>query len=119
MQTTYLNYLAALFATQMVLHIYGAGLRRPFGSMATVSFLPRWLRESHNLVFFVDCLFVVYILVMWVVLAGRLGFATAIWCGLVFSLIGDYLSLRLGLVASLFISGLLVILTLLTLPLLG
>ena len=109
---THANYVGALFATQVLLHLYGAGLRRPFGTLATVKFLPQWLREAHNLVFAVDCIFVGYIVIMWIVLAGELGLVTVVFFGVLFSLVGDYLSVRIALIPSFYLSGILVFLTL-------
>jgi hypothetical protein len=53
-----------ILMTQLVLTLYGAGLRRPFGSLQTVQFLPRWLRRSHALVLVADILFVAFMIAM-------------------------------------------------------
>ena len=42
----YLDYLGLMFATQLVLTLYGAGLRRPFGSLETIREAPEWLRKN-------------------------------------------------------------------------
>lgn len=58
------TYLSLLFATQLVLHLYGAGLRRPFGSLASVPTVPSWLRQARNIVWIAAWLFVTYVAIM-------------------------------------------------------
>jgi hypothetical protein len=60
-----LDQLGLLFITQLVLTLYGAGLRRPFGSLETVKDSPDWLRLSKSLVLVVDVVFVAFIFFMW------------------------------------------------------
>ena len=60
-----LDQLGLLFITQLVLTLYGAGLRRPFGSLATVQDAPGWLRTSRGLVLLLDTIFVAFIFFMW------------------------------------------------------
>ncbi|MGE4166878.1 MAG: hypothetical protein AB7E67_12930 [Xanthobacteraceae bacterium] len=85
-------YLTVLFATQLVLHLYGAGLRRPFGSVATIENLPRWLRRTGGLVLVADLLVVVYVIAMWCLVIRQLGVVTALVAGVAFSLISDRLT---------------------------
>jgi hypothetical protein len=60
-----LDQLGLLFITQLVLTLYGAGLRRPFGSLETVVDSPDWLRLSRRFVLVVDSVFVAFIFFMW------------------------------------------------------
>jgi hypothetical protein len=57
--------LGLFFITQLVLTLYGAGLRRPFGSFETIADAPPWLRDRHWLVLALDSIFVVFLVFMW------------------------------------------------------
>lgn len=93
--------------TQLVLTLYGAGLRRPFGSLQTVQFLPWWLRQSHALVLVADILFVGFMIAMWSVVFAFANRWWAIGSGLAMYYIGDLLAHRVNLVLSFFITLLL------------
>jgi hypothetical protein len=95
--------------TQLVLTLYGAGLRRPFGSVETVQFLPRWLRRSGTLVLVADVLFAVFVVAMWIVIFEFANRWWAIGIGLAMLYIGDILAHRINLVWSFFISLLLMV----------
>lgn len=99
-----IQFLVALLATQLVLHLHGAGLRRPFGSVASVSFLPQWLRRADSLVFAIDCVITIYVILMWILLARELGLLATLVFGTIFSAIGDFLSARISLVWSLYLT---------------
>jgi hypothetical protein len=57
--------LGLLFVTQLVMTLYGAGLRRPFGSLRTIQDAPNWLRTSRGLIPMLDTIFVAFLLFMW------------------------------------------------------
>lgn len=107
MVETILNYisehrehLVAVLATQLTLTLYGAGIRRPFGSLSTITFLPNWLRNAHSATLCADIAFVVFILFMWWQLALELGWIPFLILAWLFASIGEYLSNRITLVPS-------------------
>ena len=67
-----LETLALMLGTQLVLTLYGAGLRRPFGSLRTVRTAPSWLRETPALVLAGDLAFAAFVVAMWIHLFDRL-----------------------------------------------
>jgi len=67
-----LETLALMLGTQLVLTLYGAGLRRPFGSVRTVRSAPSWLRETPALVLAGDVAFAAVMVALWVYLFNRL-----------------------------------------------
>jgi hypothetical protein len=95
-----LNQLGLLFITQLVLTLYGAGLRRPFGSLATIKNAPGWLRTNRSLVFVLDIVFVAFLLFMW----WRLFHVLDLWIFLIaffaFAAIGTLLANRVNLLKS-------------------
>ena len=91
-------------STQLVLTLYGAGLRRPFGSLRTVSFIPIWLRRSDVYVFPADLAFLALIVSMWVIILKSTNVPYALVTGLLFYVLGDYLAHRIDLMKSFFIS---------------
>ncbi|MBR0856648.1 hypothetical protein [Bradyrhizobium liaoningense] len=91
-------------STQLVLTLYGAGLRRPFGSLRTVSFMPIWLRSSDLYVFPADLAFLALIVSMWVIILSSTSVPYALVTGLVFYMLGDHLAHRIDLKKSFFIS---------------
>ncbi len=96
----------ALAATQLIFVLYGAGVRRPFGSLQTVACLPHRLRFSRRIVI-IDWAFAAFIGIMWLLLAWRLGFVAFIAGWVVFYLIGDALSRRISILPSFYVSALL------------
>jgi hypothetical protein len=97
--------------TQAVLTLYGAGLRRPFGSVETVVFLPLWLRQADNLVLVVDLIFAAFVLMMWGIIlysADSIWFAALL--GLMLMAIGDRMVHRISLVSSFWLSIILAVL---------
>lgn len=99
-----MQFLIVLFVVHLILHLHGAGLRRPFGSVASIKFLPQWLRDAHALVFAVDCAVIIYVVAIWYLLARELGLLTVVVFGFVFSVFADRLADRIGLVASFYIT---------------
>ena len=87
--------------TQTVLALYGAGLRRPFGSVKTVYFLPKKLREANKLVLTADLVFTAFIITMWITIFHV---SSTIWypvvSGLVLFSVGNLISDRVGIVRS-------------------
>jgi hypothetical protein len=97
--------------TQAVLTLYGAGLRRPFGSVETVVFLPLWLRQADNLVLVADLVFAAFVLVMWGIIlysADSMWFAALL--GLMLMAIGDRMAHRISLQLSFWVSIILALL---------
>jgi hypothetical protein len=94
----------ALCATMLVVTLYGAGLRRPFGSLPRIPEVPYWLWHLRWWVLIADCLFALFSAIMLYVLWQRIGivaFAAVFILGYV---AGDSLSLRIRLVPSFFVS---------------
>jgi hypothetical protein len=98
------NLIAMLFATQMVFALYGAGIRRPFGSLATIADLSPRLRDASRLTLAADLLFVAFLISMWWFVIDRMGLLQFLIMAIVFAVIGYYLSHRITLVPSFFIS---------------
>jgi len=95
-----LDHLGLLLITQLVLTLYGAGLRRPFGSLATIKDAPGWLRTSRGLVLVLDIVFVAFLFFMW----WRLLHVLDVWMFLiaffVFAAVGTMLANRVNLIKS-------------------
>jgi hypothetical protein len=91
-------------STQLLLTLYGAGLRRPFGSLRTVTFMPDWLRRSDGYVLSADLIFVTLVATMWVVIFRHTNALHAIIAGIFFYCAGDYLAYRIDLKRSFLIS---------------
>jgi hypothetical protein len=95
-----LDQLGLLFITQLVLTLYGAGLRRPFGSMETVADSPDWLRVSKSLVLALDILFVAFVLFMWWHLLHAMRLRTFLIAFFIFGAFGTLLSHHVNLIRS-------------------
>ncbi|MDR6661147.1 hypothetical protein [Tardiphaga robiniae] len=95
---------AALFATVLVLWLYGAGLRRPFGSLVTVRSLPANLRFS-KLISWVDWFFVAFIISMLTLLAWHLPFWSFVVVGAATYIFADWLVTRITIVPSFWLAG--------------
>jgi hypothetical protein len=83
-----LGQLGLLFITQLVLTLYGAGLRRPFGSLKTISDAPPWLRDRSRLVLVLDSIFVAFLVFMWWRLAHALDLRIFLIAFFVFAAVG-------------------------------
>jgi hypothetical protein len=92
--------LSLLFVTQMVLTLYGAGLRRPFGSLGTIEDAPDWLRKSEKLALMVDIIFVVFLMFMWWRLLHVMQLGTFLIAFFVFAAVGTYLANHIDLIKS-------------------
>jgi hypothetical protein len=96
----FLDQLGLLCITQLVLTLYGAGIRRPFGSLATVKDAPRWLRANRVLVFALDSIFVAFVLFMWWRLLHALPLPTFLIGFFVFAALGTLLANHINLIKS-------------------
>jgi hypothetical protein len=100
---TTLETLALMLGTQLVLTLYGAGLRRPFGSLRTIMTAPPWLRET-SLVLAADLAFAGFVVAMWIHLFNRLDLIGFLISFFVFAAVGTWLSHRITLLPSLGLS---------------
>jgi len=96
-----LETLALMLGTQLVLTLYGAGLRRPFGSLRTVRTAPPWLRETPVLVLAADLAFAAFVIAMWIHLFDRLDLVSFLISFFAFAAVGTWLSHRVALLPSL------------------
>jgi hypothetical protein len=94
------DHLGLLFITQLVLTLYGAGLRRPFGSLKTVEDAPPFLRDRVWLVLVLDSIFVAFLTFMWWRLLHELDLRTFLIAFFVFAAVGTLLANHLNLVKS-------------------
>jgi hypothetical protein len=92
--------LSLLFITQLILTMYGAGLRRPFGSLETVQHAPNWMRTRTSLVLVLDILFVVFLFFMWYRLIHLLDLRIFLIAFFVFAAIGTLLAHYVDLIKS-------------------
>jgi hypothetical protein len=72
--------------------MYGAGLRRPFGSLETIADAPHWMRTRTSLVLVIDILFVVFLFFMWYRLIHLLDLRIFLIAFFVFAAIGTLLA---------------------------
>src|SRR4051812_4448627 len=86
-----LELLIAIAATQLIFSFYGAGVRRPFGSLATVSDLPQWARKAHWLIKTADAGYLIFLIAMWVGFFSRGGAAAVIAVAFLWTIIGEIL----------------------------
>src|SRR6266540_7497852 len=93
-----LNQLGLLLVTQLVLTLYGAGLRRPFGSLKSVRNVPDWLREYRIPVLMADIAFVAFLLFMWQRLIQTLDLQTFLIAFFAFGAIGSLLARRVNVI---------------------
>jgi hypothetical protein len=96
----YLEPLGLMLATQLVLTLYGAGLRRPFGSLRTVKTAPSWLRETPALVLAGDLAFAAFVAAMWIYLFNELDLISFLTSFFAFAAVGTWLAHRIGLTPS-------------------
>jgi len=96
----YLDYLGLMFATQLVLTLYGAGLRRPFGSLETIREAPEWLRKNRIPILVLDVFFVVFLLFMWWRLIQVFDLMTFLASFFAFAFLGTQLAHRIDLLTS-------------------
>jgi hypothetical protein len=94
------GHLGLLFITQLVLTLYGAGLRRPFGSLKTVEDAPPWLRDRAGIVLALDSIFVAFLVFMWWRLLHELDLRTFLIAFFVFAVLGTLLANYVNLLRS-------------------
>jgi hypothetical protein len=99
-----LQLIVALFATQLVVGLYGAGVRRPFGSLPTIPDVPMRLWRKSMLVKTADWLFVLFLLAMWTVFAIRMNFVLLTVLATIFYIFAESMSYRIRLLPSFYIS---------------
>ena len=110
--------IVALLATALVWGLYGAGVRRPFGSLPRIPDVPIWLWHSKRRVQIADWIFAAFITTMLVVLFFHMNFVLLTLCGVVFFAAAELLSYKIRLVPSFYISVVLALLAIaLVLPL--
>ena len=95
----------ALCATQWIAALYGAGIRRPFGSLATIKNLPFWLRRANRVVLVVDVAVTLFVLAMWVFLFMRMSVLAFVTIGVLAFIPAELLSHRIKVIPSFFISA--------------
>src|SRR5439155_20033026 len=96
----YLDHLGLMFVTQLVLTLYGAGVRRPFGSLESVKEVPAWLRRHRIPVLVLDVFFVIFLLFMWWRLINVLDLMTFLVSFFAFAFVGTLLANRIDLIRS-------------------
>ena len=96
----YLDHLGLMFVTQLVLTLYGAGLRRPFGSLESVKGVPDWLRTHRIPLLVLDVFFVAFLLFMWWRLINVLDLLTFLASFFAFAVVGTLLANRIDLIRS-------------------
>ncbi|MEA2997692.1 MAG: hypothetical protein QOG74_3241 [Alphaproteobacteria bacterium] len=89
--------LSLLFITQLIFTMYGAGLRRPFGSLETIKEAPDWIRMRKGLVLAADLLVVAFLCFMWYRLIKMLDLGIFLVGFFVFAAIGTLLAHRVNL----------------------
>src|SRR3977135_1759385 len=92
--------LSLLFITQLIFTMYGAGVRRPFGSLETIKEAPDWIRARKGLVLAADLLVVVFLCFMWYRLIRMLDLGIFLIGFFVFAAIGTLLAHRVNLFKS-------------------
>jgi hypothetical protein len=99
-----LTQIGLLCVTQLVMTLYGAGLRRPFGSLQTVKDAPDWLRTNRILIAALDIIFIAFLLFMWWRLLHELELRTFLIGFFVFAAVGTTLAHHINLIKSSVIS---------------
>lgn len=108
--------IVALLATMLVCGLYGAGLRRQFGSLPKIPDVPRQLWHLKRWVLITDWIFTSFILTMMICLFMQMNFWTFLIFGYLFYLLGE--SYKIKLLPSFYISVALALLAIaLVLPL--
>ena len=96
----FLDQLGLMLVTQLVLTLYGAGLRRPFGSLESVKGVPDWLRTHRIPVLVLDVFFIIFLLFMWWRLINVLDLLSFLVCFFAFAVVGTLLANRIDLIRS-------------------
>jgi hypothetical protein len=96
--------IAALLATCLACTLYGAGLRRPFGSVPRIPDVPVWLWSARRRVQVADCLFLLFTLAMLFSLWRQMNFIAFLVLGSIFYFAGELLTYKVRLMPAFFIS---------------
>lgn len=97
--------LAALLFTQLAVSLYGAGLRRPFGSVETVEDLPTWLRRARLQVTIADTVFWCFVVAMWICFVQAFYFWPLLFFAVIFFIAGEVLTHFVRLIPSAYAAG--------------
>jgi hypothetical protein len=105
LKALFVNTTVLIVLTQIVLALYGAGIRRPFGSLRSMAAVlsPR-LNYSDRSVLAADVVFAIFIIAMWGVILWTTSVFYAVAFGWFLFAVGDLLANRIDLVRSFFIS---------------
>jgi hypothetical protein len=110
--------IVALFETMLVCGLYGAGLRRQFGSLPKIPDVPRQLWHLKRWVLITDWIFTSFILTMMTCLFMQMGWRTFLIFSFLFYIMAEALSYKIRLLPSFYISVALALLAIaLVLPL--
>jgi hypothetical protein len=102
--------IVALVATMLVCNLYGAGLRRPFGSLPRIPDVPRRLWDADRLVLRADVVFGAFIITMLIYLFTQMNIFVflAVWsCS---NFLAELLTYKIRLLPSFYVSILLALL---------
>jgi hypothetical protein len=105
LKAIFVNTTMLIVLTQIVLSLYGAGIRRPFGSLRSMAAVlsPR-LSYSDRSVLAADLVFAVFVAAMWSVILLTTNVFYAVAIGWLLLSLGELLAKRIDLVRSFFIS---------------
>jgi hypothetical protein len=107
---TLMKPIVALLATALVWGLYGAGVRRPFGSLPRIPDVPRWLWHYKRRIQIADWIFAAFITTMLIVLFFHMNFVALMLCGVLFFGAADLLSYKIRLIPSFYIAVVLALL---------
>ena len=94
----------ALVATMLVCGLYGAGVRRPFGSLPRIPDVPIWLWHSKWRVRIADLTFAAFIIAMLIILFVQMDAVTFLVLGYFSFVTAELLSYKIRLAPSFYIS---------------
>jgi len=110
--------IVALLATMLVCGLYGAGVRRPFGSLPRIPDVPRQLWYLRHSVLITDWIFTAFVLTMMICLFMQMSVWVFLIFGFLFYCLAELLSYKIKLMPSFYISVALALLAIaLVLPL--
>ena len=102
---SFLSNAIVLFLTQMIFTLYGAGLRRPFGSLTGLTKAPPLLHKARFIIVVADILFAAFIVFMWTSLITRMYLWVFISVWVVGLIIGSELNRRIPFIPSALIAA--------------
>lgn len=98
------GYVLALLTTLLALTLYGAGIRRPFGSLPRITDVPIQFWNAQTSVKIADIGFTTFVLGMMVVLFFRMNTFAFLGLSLLFYIAGELLSHRVRLLPSFYLA---------------